>query len=374
MSLKDHSPDFDPLSFIKYMENCGRAYRERAVELVSICREFVQLGEESISQDADLRIALELADVALSSASVIKNATSVGTTQSFQEAVDQLMAYAQKYHPGQRNVTERMHSAKQKDISSSKISNKIKQSFGAKERSLVRPQVKGTTKVAQFHLLRSLSDWHQTPNVVQIEQVITEETSVEEVLWNFSRLKGDERITLKQNPSFYRGLPSSAEAYGGDFSTEPIENFRSGTEFFVLTDKKSRVFLETGEKKRVFGNLWVLEPDATIVFKDIHGRLEGEKIVEEDILRTHHLWFREEPSLPTVIPLPMRIPTIGPSSPSGPPPNPTDSLRSRTFENWKQLVLYTLNFPNISIYISTKGTPPESQDNWVLSCPCPPLC
>jgi hypothetical protein len=56
MSLKDHSSSFDPLSFIKYMEDFGRAYRERAVELVSICREFVQLGEESISQDADLRM------------------------------------------------------------------------------------------------------------------------------------------------------------------------------------------------------------------------------------------------------------------------------------------------------------------------------
>lgn len=90
---------------------------------------------------------------------------------------------------------------------------------------------------------------------------------MEEVLWNFSRLKGDERITLKQNPSFYRGLPSSADAYGGDFSTEPIENFRNGTEFFVLTDKRCRVFLEVNEKKRVFGNFWVLEPDATIIFK-----------------------------------------------------------------------------------------------------------
>jgi hypothetical protein len=139
--------------------------------------------------------------------------------------------------------------------------------------------------VARFLLLRSLSDWHQTPNVIQVEreqplrlipffviptnvaEVITEETSVEEVLWNFNRLKGDEHVTLKQNPSFYRGLPSSPDAFGGNFSTEPIENFRNGTEFFVLTDKKGRVFLEMGEKKRVFGNFWVLEPDAAIILR-----------------------------------------------------------------------------------------------------------
>lgn len=87
---------------------------------------------------------------------------------------------------------------------------------------------------------------------------------MEEVLWNFSRLKGVERITLKQNPNFYCNLPSSTDAYGGDYSTDPIENFRNGTEFFILTDEKSRrVFLEANEKKRVFGNFWVLEPDAT---------------------------------------------------------------------------------------------------------------
>ena len=51
----NHSSDFDPISFFKYMENSGRAYRKRAMELVSLCRVFVRLGEESVRQDADLR-------------------------------------------------------------------------------------------------------------------------------------------------------------------------------------------------------------------------------------------------------------------------------------------------------------------------------
>lgn len=51
----DHSSDFDPISFLKYMEHSGRAYRKQATELVSLCRVFVRLGEDSVHQDADLR-------------------------------------------------------------------------------------------------------------------------------------------------------------------------------------------------------------------------------------------------------------------------------------------------------------------------------
>jgi len=255
-----------------------------------------------------------------------------------------------------------MYVAKQKDMSSSKISNRIKQSFGAK--------VKGTTKVARFLLLDSLSDWNHSPNVVHVEQVITDETRVEEVLWNFSRLKGDERITLKQNPNFYRGLPKSAHTYGVDFSTEPIENFRHGTEFFVLTDKRSRVFLDTGDKRRVFGNFWI--PDVAIIFKDIQGRLEGEQTVAADIRGTPHLWLREELSVSTGIPPPLRSSTINPVNTCELRPVITNPVRDRVFEDWRQLVHDTLHSPNISIYINTKGTPPESQANWVLSFPTSP--
>ena len=52
---KNQSPKFDALSFAMYMKNTGRAYRKRSMELISICRSFVQAGEQSVSQDADLR-------------------------------------------------------------------------------------------------------------------------------------------------------------------------------------------------------------------------------------------------------------------------------------------------------------------------------
>ena len=45
----------DKLSFVKYMKNVGRAYRKQAMELVSICRIFVQVGGLHVCQDGDLR-------------------------------------------------------------------------------------------------------------------------------------------------------------------------------------------------------------------------------------------------------------------------------------------------------------------------------
>ncbi|KAH9017968.1 hypothetical protein EDB84DRAFT_1520502 [Lactarius hengduanensis] len=247
-----------------------------------------------------------------------------------------------------------MKLAQKNDKSSSKVLNRLKQSFNAK-------LVEGPTKVARF-LLPGSSLPDKNHNVV--EQILGEETSVQEILWNFSRLKGKKRITLKQNPHFYRGLPSSAREYGDEFTSDPIVKFWDATdEIWVLTDERSRVFLETDKKTRAFGNFWV--PDEAIIFKEIGGRLEGERIVAEDIGDTPGLWHREEP---TVIPPLIRGQSAGPAAnPSDLPPIDTNPVRGKTFEDWRQLVRGTLNSPNISIRISNKGTPSES--DWVLSSP-----
>ena len=138
--------------------------------------------------------------------------------------------------------------------------------------------VEGTTKVVRFLLPRSLTD--EKPDNVEREhrftcsipgnftavtEVLCEETRVEEILWNFSRLEGNRRITLKQNPHFYAGLPRLAYEYSDDFTTDPIEIFWGESEISVLTHERSRVFLETDDKKRAFGNFWV--PDEAIIFK-----------------------------------------------------------------------------------------------------------
>jgi hypothetical protein len=74
-------------------------------------------------------------------------------------------------------------------------------------------------------------------------------------------------LTLKQNPHFYEVLPSLPERYGGRFRTDPIESFQF-EKISVLTDnpgETGRVFLETAEETRAFGNVWV--PKDAIIFK-----------------------------------------------------------------------------------------------------------
>jgi hypothetical protein len=79
-------------------------------------------------------------------------------------------------------------------------------------------------------------------------------------------LKDAKRLTLKENPHFYKfaDLPSSPEAYVGDFKTNPIDNFYHA-KICVLTDKPGRVYLETDQTTRAFGNVWV--PNDAMIFK-----------------------------------------------------------------------------------------------------------
>jgi hypothetical protein len=105
--------------------------------------------------------------------------------------------------------------------------------------------------------------------------------NLNEVLWNFSRLPGEKRVTLKQNPHFYEMLPTSAEEYHDEFQFDPIEletdrsnptDYKTKAEaerIAVLTDKlgpAGRVYLEIDKKNpRVFGNVWA--PKKAIIFK-----------------------------------------------------------------------------------------------------------
>ena len=141
-------------------------------------------------------------------------------------------------------------------------------------------------------------------------------SSFSEVLWIFSCLNDKmKRLTLKQNPHFYKTLPTLPEAYGGDFRMEPIETFQH-KRVSVLIDNPNdtgQVFLETERETRAFGNVCI--PNEAIVFKglyllccfslsdtslDVCGNLEGESIVEVAIKGIPNLWCFEErlPSRP----------------------------------------------------------------------------
>ena len=139
--------------------------------------------------------------------------------------------------------------------------------------------------------------------------MLGEGSNLSEVLWNFSRFKDQRRLTLKQNPHFYKDLDCRRQ-YGDEFQSDPIESFLDtpGHKIYVLTDRPGRVYLEQGQVSRAFGNVWC--PQKSIIFKgssvvridprpsifanfdisaDVCGKLEGEGIVGSSIKGKHNL-------------------------------------------------------------------------------------
>jgi len=110
-----------------------------------------------------------------------------------------------------------------------------------------------------------------------VTEVLSPTSNLQEILWNFSRFKDERRLTLKQNPHFYKhsDLPTSREAYVGDFKTDPIDSFQDA-KICVLTDKPGRVFLETDQNSRAFGNVWV--PKDAMIFKGSRITLPSSRV------------------------------------------------------------------------------------------------
>jgi hypothetical protein len=196
-------------------------------------------------------------------------------------------------------------------------------------------------------------------------EVLSEKPDLKEILWNFSHFRPNDkrRLTLRQNPHFYRDLPTSPEAYNSTFQADPIEDFHNVTQVWVLTDKPGRVYLQddldTPRSDRVFGNVWVLNPGHTIIFKglprlaflllcshaflDTCGKLEGESHIEAVINDTATIWYRREQPVPRLI----------------------DSLFKHTTTTWRDITLWklaihlTIKFQDIDMLISTRFQPPK---------------
>src|ERR1700733_13182030 len=97
--------------------------------------------------------------------------------------------------------------------------------------------MEGSMYTVNFFLHKSLPD--KNPTIVKrehdfskslmasdpIPEVLCQRSDTKEILWNFSRLNGERRLTLKDNPHFYKNLPISAKKYVGQFRTEPVEDF-----------------------------------------------------------------------------------------------------------------------------------------------------
>jgi hypothetical protein len=110
-----------------------------------------------------------------------------------------------------------------------------------------------------------------------VSEVLSKKSDLKEILWNFSRFPRDDdrRLTLRQNPHFYKDFPTSPEAYKRTFQADPIEDFHNVNRVCVLTDKPGRVYLQGDLAKprsdRAFGNIWV--PNHAIIFKGLLLRL-----------------------------------------------------------------------------------------------------
>ncbi|KAI0268972.1 hypothetical protein BGY98DRAFT_1017489 [Russula aff. rugulosa BPL654] len=260
------------------MKNIGRAYRKQAKELVSISRLFVQAQNQTFDSDTNrsLEILLQAVDDALKSAVEAEKKTSNGADEAFKNAVKILTAY----DPDKAvRIAERMEEAEEEDKSSLKVLNRLKETF--------RPLEEEPTMKVEFLLHKSLPD--NNPTVVTL---LGKSSKLTEVLWNFSRYRDNRRLTLKQNPHFYKDLTGT---YKDDFQSDPIEQFsmRSGI---------PRGFSGPGQVQptpkisdsRAFGNVWC--PQKAIIFKDVCGKLQGEKIVGSSIKDLSNLQYCEEHS------------------------------------------------------------------------------
>jgi len=243
---------------------------------------------------------------------------------AFKRAIEELERYEMEYYR-KRIVNERMAAAKAKDITFSSIWDFFKEMFSPKVTDNRHPE---PTTVVEFLLLKSLPD----PRPIVVKQVLSHKSNLPEVLWNFSRFKGKERLTLKQNPHFYKfpDIPITPERYDGEFKVDPIEDFKHAKRIWVITDKPGRIFLEAPQHTRAFGNVWHVPYKDAIIFKDVCGRLEGENIVHASISgSSDHLWSLEElPSSPT--------------SPQ-PPPSTTSSASDVSFRDWREPIRQRLS-------------------------------
>ncbi|KAH9955996.1 hypothetical protein BC827DRAFT_1271203 [Russula dissimulans] len=353
------SPNFDKLAFRKYMKNIGRAYQKQAMELVSLSRTFVQAQEQSSDSDAELGKALQVVDDALRSAAEVKNKTSEVVDKKFEMAIEMLGRYETAYHPKDptldngraKTVRERMEEATTKDKSSSGILNTLK------EKLRMKPALDGEsepTTIVEFLLFKSLPD--NNPTIVK--QELSKGSKLTEILWNFARYKDGRRLTLSQNPHFYKDLPRNKDGYRDDFQREPTEDFSGSAGIFVLTDRPGRVYLESDQNARAFGNVWA--PSKAMIFKDVCGKLEGESHVQESIQAASRLWYLDVPPL---------SPTSLPVSPNQSSPTVTStsvgSSPDESFEDWREPIRRGLDSPDT--HICVRAVPPSTSSSIATS-------
>jgi len=206
------------------------------------------------------------------------------------------------------------------------------------------------TATVEFLIHGSLLD----NNPIIVKLILGPRSDLAEVLWMFSRFNDEnKRLTPKQNPYFYNGLPTFPEAYGGGFRMHPIENFEY-ERIDVLVDNLDHagwVFLETAGKMWAFDNVWVTN-DA-IIFQDVYGMLVGESIVESAIQGIPDLSCFEEPLSPASESQPALSPNRDSPSHTVTATKIT-SATGKLIRDWREPIRRMLHFRDVNIRITDK--------------------
>ncbi|KAH9033793.1 hypothetical protein EDB85DRAFT_1052527 [Lactarius pseudohatsudake] len=274
--------------FLEHAWNIGRAYRNQALELISICLLLSRIAPPKLAyEDAELRRKLRVCDLALRSAADSGTEVTDETNALFEEATWVLSSHSCA-EGGHRldlpSVYSRMEIARQNDFIERDWSH-------VKSEDEWRP-----TMTVNFVILQSPLLSIHTPETAVVSQDLSADPSFPEILWNFSRYKDHARITLEQNPHFYLRCPTNVNAYSPKFRRCPLQDPSGALEHnctvYVLFDKPGRVFLTTEHKLRIFGNVWSL--NGSLIFRDRSGVLEGEQLVRSSNMR-YNLWRYEKP-------------------------------------------------------------------------------
>ncbi|KAI9432326.1 hypothetical protein H4582DRAFT_1105147 [Lactarius indigo] len=248
--------------FLEHAWNIGGAYRNQAMELISICQLFSRLAPPKIlHEDVELRRMRRVCDLALHSAANSGTRVTDGANARFKEATQMLSNHSERRHCLDLPLTvcSKMEISKWKDSGQRNWSHeKFEDEWGP-------------TMTIKFILLQSPLLTPHDPETVAVSQELSASPSLQEILWNFSRYKDRARITLEQNPHFYLRCPADESAYTPTFRRHPLQDTCGALEHndtvYVLFDRPNRVFLDTEHKPRIFGNVWSL--NGCLVFRGL---------------------------------------------------------------------------------------------------------
>ncbi|KAI0249015.1 hypothetical protein BJV78DRAFT_735311 [Lactifluus subvellereus] len=282
----------DISSFRKHVKYIGRAYQKRSVAMIQLCRLFLEISPGKPDQIDALRSLFETVENALKSAVDAGKERCEATDIAFAAAEEHLDRYAAWYHPEQESVLgdvqDIIEDAAQKDSYIMKTHRRLSTRLGLNKTDTSPPR--SLVKV-HFQILDSPTNRREAP-IVTCE--LGPEVQISELLWTFSRMPEDRRISLKQNPHFYfsKDLSDRAPAYGDEFRLEPLKDLRpeKGLVVLVLLDRAGQIFFDYQKFSKTYGNIW--RPSNTIILKDLQGTLEAASRISPRIASEVCIWQR----------------------------------------------------------------------------------